>query len=759
MADKNKTNQTAEPRKKADVILEKLDVLLNSSTEMINRTDKAVASSNYISRQNSEIYERTLEENANLRQQIKYIATQSQSVYDKMTAMLAELTQKVEALQHAVESSSASAVAEEVVSRIDYEVIADNIEEVLTNGGDAGYMGASDNSEVLYEAKELAEGEEEPDDIDYDAIADRVCERMTHITTDVELDYDLLAEKVLQGMLNKEEVSVDYMASKVAEQIIIPDPDYDMIADAVFDRLYADDEDLEEELDDGDIIEEEYIPDEEELRQFAEDENSVPEYEPVDCDRIAELVVEKLTATDEEYDYETFDYEKLADSVAEKIFHGDEQGEEIEEEETLDFDYDKLAEAIVAKIDIAKIAQMAVESADGAEKPAEEVDLTENTLSQVVDEISKRVCECLPADFDIVVDDAGCEILANAVSEKLDMAIADDVAKKLEPSEEDKAESASSTAKAITEYLSEYDIIMNADGVEEIKNGVAQSVTERFDKLESDVREIKEMLKAGVVVAADELAASDALAEDDSEDGELVTVSDLIGSDEPAEESQGEVLQEQPEENSEEEVSDEETEENSDEESGDVIEEIVQEIDEKPADGEVMPDGMDGVTSVDFANMMKYNRSFIARIIQGDDNVKTYYGQTKTALLSYKRVNSNVAWGAERFNFGRETIAKFKIRGKTLCLYLALDPNEYKTSVYHHADVSDNKSMATTPMMVKIKSPLGVKKAIRLIDDMLEKRGALKQNVVERDYVAMYPYQTIDELIEDGLVKDISKNN
>ncbi|MCD7729204.1 MAG: hypothetical protein LUI60_04755 [Clostridia bacterium] len=192
----------------------------------------------------------------------------------------------------------------------------------------------------------------------------------------------------------------------------------------------------------------------------------------------------------------------------------------------------------------------------------------------------------------------------------------------------------------------------------------------------------------------------------------------------------------------------------------DSIADLLEDVNEQPAEGEIVPDGIEGISNggVDFANMMKYNRSFIARIIQSNDDVKRYYGQVKNAMLAYKKVNSSIAWGAERFNKGRETIAKFKIRGKTLCLYLNLDSNEYKTSVYHHVDVTNNKSMRGTPMMVKIKSPLGVKKAIRLIDEMLAKRNGEKRVIQERDYAAMYPYETIEELIEDGLVKDVSKN-
>lgn len=188
---------------------------------------------------------------------------------------------------------------------------------------------------------------------------------------------------------------------------------------------------------------------------------------------------------------------------------------------------------------------------------------------------------------------------------------------------------------------------------------------------------------------------------------------------------------------------------------------VAEKVEEAFAEAETLHIDLEERTDgVDFENMMKYDRSFIARIIQSSDEQKEYYGRVKTALLSYSKVNSNVAWGAERFNKGRETIARFKIRGKTLCLYLALNPQDYEYSVYHHQDVSDNKSMRSTPMMVKIKSPRGVKKAIRLIDDMLAQKNAVKRaSFAERNYAAMYPYESIEELIEDGLVKEVSKSS
>ena len=38
-------------------------------------------------------------------------------------------------------------------------------------------------------------------------------------------------------------------------------------------------------------------------------------------------------------------------------------------------------------------------------------------------------------------------------------------------------------------------------------------------------------------------------------------------------------------------------------------------------------EGDEDENGVDFANMMRYNRSFIARIIQSPDEVKKYYGE------------------------------------------------------------------------------------------------------------------------------------
>ncbi|MCX4385260.1 MAG: hypothetical protein OSJ39_05625, partial [Clostridia bacterium] len=149
----------------------------------------------------------------------------------------------------------------------------------------------------------------------------------------------------------------------------------------------------------------------------------------------------------------------------------------------------------------------------------------------------------------------------------------------------------------------------------------------------------------------------------------------------------------------------------------------------------------------------RYKRSFLARIIQSGDETKAYYGRLKNAILQYTRTNSQVNWSNDRFSFRGETIAKIGVNGKTLCMYIALNPEEFSTSVYHQKYEGDKKMYEKTPMMVKIKSEVGLKRALRLIPLLMERIGAVEGEKKNVDYVALYPFKTDDELLSEGLIK------
>lgn len=777
-------------QKKADVILTKVDQLTQQAERISQQTASVAskvdglsntaktASTAEITRQGKENCEKILAENAALRQELLYMSVQIENVYTELAKLIRALSDEVASLKERPAGAApdfniddlASRVAEKIiipqtvnpVAEIDADALAEKVAQKLPAGGAA---------------------------VDTDELGAKIVQNMYIPSAVVEdIDMDALAAKLAQALPAQEVISPDYIASKVAEQIVIPQTDAD--------------------LSDLDV---------EELSRKVADKIVIPAFDPLEV---------------------TVDEDRIAYAVAEKIKSCGEQPEEVAAEATATaaIDEQALAENIAAKLNLSLSDEMI--AATVVSHLADAID-----SEQIADCVAKKVGSVSPEQFDVMVDDDGCDALASAVQEKLDYdalagAVAeringvigageteidtDELAKVLseklnvgvnvnEDAIADKAAAVLSNylpeidsdeiadkvtagvipaipAAATIDYEglsdticrkiveqqeeSDFDIVIDDEGLNEITLRVSSEIKEeygqrfdkvdedaaaakeecakRFDKVDEEIALIKSMLLSGVVVAAsNETAAAEAevLTEEPYEEQPqepeetLVTVSDIVTEDETAQAQEAE-----------------EAEEPEEAEEADVIDEIVDDIDETPVEGEIMPDGIPGISGgVDFASMMKYNRSFIARIIQGSDDVKRYYGEVKNALLSYKKVNSNVAWGAERFNKGRETIAKFKIRGKTLCLYLALDPNDYAVSVYHHADVSDNKSMHGTPMMVKIKSPRGVKKAIRLIDEMLAKRDGVKQNIQPRDYAAMYPYETIEELIEDGLVKDVSK--
>ncbi len=163
-----------------------------------------------------------------------------------------------------------------------------------------------------------------------------------------------------------------------------------------------------------------------------------------------------------------------------------------------------------------------------------------------------------------------------------------------------------------------------------------------------------------------------------------------------------------------------------------------------------------GLVDADSELVVRLKRSFTAKLKQSEDDIKGYYSTLKNALSEYKKINSNISWHGDRFNFGRDTVARITIIGKTLGLYLALDPAdpEFKQTVYRQKDVSKQKAYEGTPFMVKIKSDGGLKKALRLVVALAEKLGTEKDEAFSAvDYVAMYPQATDEEMLEEGLIK------
>ncbi len=168
--------------------------------------------------------------------------------------------------------------------------------------------------------------------------------------------------------------------------------------------------------------------------------------------------------------------------------------------------------------------------------------------------------------------------------------------------------------------------------------------------------------------------------------------------------------------------------------------------------GEVREVTVDGKT---FRMVIRYSRSFTARVIQAPDFLKNYYSEIKNELMSYALVKSRISWKHDAFNRGRLQLAKLVVRGKSLCLYLALDPAAYEVEKYHQIDQSGKNAYAKVPMMVRIKSDLGLRKAKFLISEMMANYDIERGEVEDLDYASWYAYKDTKTLIEEKLIKEL----
>lgn len=112
-------------------------------------------------------------------------------------------------------------------------------------------------------------------------------------------------------------------------------------------------------------------------------------------------------------------------------------------------------------------------------------------------------------------------------------------------------------------------------------------------------------------------------------------------------------------------------------------------------------------------------RTFIEKYDALDDDMKDKYMEIRRELLSYEGVRSRISKHCDSYRFKKEIQVKINIQGKTLKVFFALDPKDYADSKLPIIDVSDKKVYAEVPLLLKVKSDLSVKRAKKLIADVM----------------------------------------
>ena len=690
--------------------------------------------------------------------EIKYLYSQNQSIYESLSSALNELKE------------SAGAFNEEFAAKIEetLDALDEKIENLLANETDYDKV-----AETVKERVAETLNFEEPD---YDKIAELVAEKteaqtaahskeildtIAAVPTAENVDYNRIVDEVSDKVLEKVTELLEEKSNE--EKETKGSAEYDRIVYGTAEKVI---ESLPpvERVDYTRIAEANALTDEtlEKIAEAVAAKIQIPEAEKLDYDKLAETLAAKLPVPEE------IDYDKLADTVLAKL----PAPEEIDYEKLADamvakmpvpeaIDYDKLADTVIARLPetesldyerIAEIANNANETVDydriseivnTANDPVDYEKITEivnNAAANVV------VPESEAPDYDAMADavlaklpeseEIDYERLAYAAASKVEIPeteaidyekIANDVAAKIDipaPEQLDYERLASSIAERIpAPEPATYEVLVDDEGVKSIADTVAAAVVANIP--EAKAPEVDTEALAGEIsekmgtpsyeTILDDSGAqmiADAVAEKLTAANYTIATLPLIAEETPV--VADEVAVTEPE--------------------------IVEEVAEEPKEDLVM----------------RVDRSFTAKLKQSDDEVKDRYGMIKNALLSYKKFKSTVSWNADRFNCGRATIAKMNIRGKTLCVYFALDPNDpaFKQTIYNQKDMSDQKAYAQTPFMMKIKSDLAAKRAVRLVETLAEQKGvAKKKDFEEVDYKKTYRYAGDRQLELTGLLR------
>lgn len=122
----------------------------------------------------------------------------------------------------------------------------------------------------------------------------------------------------------------------------------------------------------------------------------------------------------------------------------------------------------------------------------------------------------------------------------------------------------------------------------------------------------------------------------------------------------------------------------------------------------------------------RYRYSYLSRLIRAQNPTQDFYNEIKNELLAYTGMDSRISWNHELFGIKRRKFARLNVKGKTVFLYLPLDPNEFPTAKYHQKDVSGTRKNDGLAFLLRVRSDRGVKYAKELIALAMEKNGIVR---------------------------------
>ena len=126
--------------------------------------------------------------------------------------------------------------------------------------------------------------------------------------------------------------------------------------------------------------------------------------------------------------------------------------------------------------------------------------------------------------------------------------------------------------------------------------------------------------------------------------------------------------------------------------------------------------------------------TFAERLLQSDKELHVIYNDLKNDILSYG-VKSRVSAIGDTFRLHKKMYVRITVAGKSLKLYFALNPDDYKDSKIPVQDAGNKGLYAEIPLVFKVRSDLSIRRAKELIQDCMDKDGLEQKEIGKVNWI------------------------
>lgn len=139
-------------------------------------------------------------------------------------------------------------------------------------------------------------------------------------------------------------------------------------------------------------------------------------------------------------------------------------------------------------------------------------------------------------------------------------------------------------------------------------------------------------------------------------------------------------------------------------------------------------------------------KTFVDKVKKLSPEVKQIYNIVKNEFMKYNGVTNKLTNSCDVLYKGRNQIAKINFTKSRVRLYLGLNPNNAEYAKIPHKDLSNKRAHARTPFYMLLKSPLSVKRAKKLIADLMVMHNCEENlNYKPIDYATKYKFFKKDQ--------------